>query len=305
MGPGLSRRAHPRPDRPLRRRRPDRRRDAPDPVRRFAARAARHHPAARGSASPGDRRRHHDRVTDQRLAGRVRPEQPRAAPHSTRGSTGSCATSSTTTWARWPATTSAARSRGCCCASCLDDPNSAWWDDSRTPGVTETSDVIIARAMDEAGAELRAAFGSPDGWSWGRVHTATFREATLGTSGIGPLEWYFNEGPRAVPGTAGAVNNTYFRFSSAYPDPTDPDYRPGRHRPRLRHDQHAELSTDDRHARPRWRPAHHHDGPVGQPVRSPLQRPDRAVDRRRAPSRCRSRRPRSRQPAASTLTLTP
>ena len=108
----------------------------------------------------------------------------------------------------------------------LDDPNSAWWDDSRTPGVTETSDAIVARAMDEAGAELRAAFGSPDGWSWGRIHTATFREATLGTSGIGPLEWYFNEGPRAVPGTAGAVNNTYFRFSSAYPDPTDPDYRP-------------------------------------------------------------------------------
>jgi hypothetical protein len=108
----------------------------------------------------------------------------------------------------------------------LDDPNSAWWDDSRTPGVTETSDAIVARAMDEAGAELRAAFGSPAGWSWGRVHTATFREATLGTSGIGPLEWYFNEGPRAVPGTAGAVNNTYFHFSSAYPDPTDPDYVP-------------------------------------------------------------------------------
>jgi penicillin amidase len=108
----------------------------------------------------------------------------------------------------------------------LDDPNSVWWDDSRTAGVTETSDAIVARAMDEAGAELRAAFGSPDGWSWGRVHTATFREATLGVSGIGPLEWYFNEGPRAVPGTAGAVNNTYFRFSSAYPDPTDPDYLP-------------------------------------------------------------------------------
>jgi len=106
----------------------------------------------------------------------------------------------------------------------LDDPTSKWWDDSRTAGVSETSDAIVARAMDEAGAELRAAFGSPDGWSWGRVHTATFREATLGTSGIGPLEWYFNEGPRAVPGTAGAVNNTYFRFSSAYPDPTDPDY---------------------------------------------------------------------------------
>ncbi len=108
----------------------------------------------------------------------------------------------------------------------LDDPTSTWWDDAKTEGVTETSDVIVARAMDEAGAELRVSIGSPESWSWGRLHTATFREATLGGSGIGPLEWYFNEGPHAVPGTAGAVNNTYMRFSSAYPDPTDPDYVP-------------------------------------------------------------------------------
>jgi penicillin amidase len=73
---------------------------------------------------------------------------------------------------------------------------------------------------------LRDAIGSPNRWSWGRLHTATFREATLGLSGIGPLEWYFNDGPHAVPGTAGAVNNTYYRFSRAYPDPTDPEYEP-------------------------------------------------------------------------------
>jgi penicillin amidase len=108
----------------------------------------------------------------------------------------------------------------------LDDPGATWWDDAATPDDTETADAIIARAMDEAGAELRASLGDPAGWSWGRLHTATFREATLGTSGIKPLEWYFNDGPHAVPGTAGAVNNTYFRFSAAYPDPTDPTYRP-------------------------------------------------------------------------------
>jgi penicillin G amidase len=108
----------------------------------------------------------------------------------------------------------------------LDDPTSTWWDDAKTSGVTETSDVIVARAMDEAGAELRTSFGTPDRWSWGRIHTATFSEATLGQSGIGPLEWYFNDGPHAVPGTAGAVNNTYMKFSSAYPDPDDPDYVP-------------------------------------------------------------------------------
>jgi penicillin amidase len=108
----------------------------------------------------------------------------------------------------------------------LDEPASAWWDDVRTPDRVEDATAIVARALDEAGAELRDAIGSPDRWSWGRLHTATFREMTLGVSGIGPLEWYFNDGPHSVPGTAGAINNTYYRFSSAYPDPDDPDYRP-------------------------------------------------------------------------------
>ena len=36
----------------------------------------------------------------------------------------------------------------------------------------------------------------------------------------------FNDGPHAVPGMAGAINNTYYRFTAAYPDPEDPTYRP-------------------------------------------------------------------------------
>ena len=108
----------------------------------------------------------------------------------------------------------------------LGEPGSPWWDDTTTPAV-ETAEMIELRAMDEAGAELRAAFGDPDRWDWGRLHTATFKESTIGTgSGIGPLEWYFNDGPVAVPGAAGAVDNTYYRLSRAYPDPTDPDFQP-------------------------------------------------------------------------------
>ena len=108
----------------------------------------------------------------------------------------------------------------------IEDPESPWWDDTTTPTV-ETADDIARRAMDEAGAELRAAFGDPDLWDWGRLHTATFREATIGTgSGIGPLEWYFNQGPVAVPGAAGAVYNSYYRLSRAYPDPSDPEFEP-------------------------------------------------------------------------------
>ena len=108
----------------------------------------------------------------------------------------------------------------------IQDPESPWWDDTATPAV-ETADQIALQAMDEAGAELRAAVGDPNLWDWGRLHTATFKEATIGTgSGIGPLEWYFNKGPVPVPGAAGAVNNSYYRLARAYPDPLDADFRP-------------------------------------------------------------------------------
>jgi penicillin amidase len=108
----------------------------------------------------------------------------------------------------------------------LDQPGSPWWDDVTTTGRTETAPDVIAAALDAAGADLRGAFGDPKDWVWGRVHQATFREQTLGASGIGPFEWYFNKGPYQVGGAAGAVNNTYYRPDRAYPDPYDPDYEP-------------------------------------------------------------------------------
>ncbi len=111
-------------------------------------------------------------------------------------------------------------------AALLEDPSSTWWDD-RSTSATEAADQVILAAMDAAGAALRSAYGDPSGWSWGRLHTATFQEQTIGAnSGIGPLEWYFNEGPVTVPGAAGAPNAQYYRFRAAYPDPTDPSYVP-------------------------------------------------------------------------------
>jgi penicillin G amidase len=107
----------------------------------------------------------------------------------------------------------------------LADPDWPWWDDVTTP-TKETAEEVVAAAMDAAGAELRASLGDPDGWTWGRMHTATFREPTLGSSGIGPLEWYFNAGPLAVDGADGAIDASYYRLSRAYPDPDDPEFQP-------------------------------------------------------------------------------
>jgi penicillin amidase len=108
----------------------------------------------------------------------------------------------------------------------LAQPDSPWWDDVTTTGRVETRDEVIGAALDEAGKELRATYGDPAGWTWGALHRARFEEQTLGTAGIGPLEWYFDKGPFPAPGAAGAVNNTYYRPSRAYPDPDDPEYVP-------------------------------------------------------------------------------
>ena len=106
-------------------------------------------------------------------------------------------------------------------------PESRLWD-LNTTGSDPTHDPsgLAAAAIDSAAAELRKAFGDLGNWRWGALHQVTFREATLGSSGILPLELYFNPSARPVGGGDGAVNNNYSRISRTYADPNDPDYQP-------------------------------------------------------------------------------
>lgn len=108
----------------------------------------------------------------------------------------------------------------------LDQRGSPWWNDPATPAAESESSVVTA-AVDAAAADLRATLGDPSQWTWGREHTITFEEATLGGSGLPVVPWYFNAGPFPVAGAAGAIDNTYYHFSAAYPDPADPTYQPG------------------------------------------------------------------------------
>jgi penicillin G amidase len=98
----------------------------------------------------------------------------------------------------------------------LDKPDSPWWDDKATPS-TEDAPAMLALAMRDADAELRKRLGDdPAKWRWGRLHTLTVRNQTFGESGIGPVEWLFNNPPAAASGGDSIVNATGWTAPAGY-----------------------------------------------------------------------------------------
>ena len=58
----------------------------------------------------------------------------------------------------------------------MERNDSPWFDDIRTPQVKETRDDIMIRSVRQAVRELSERLGNrPERWTWGRVHTMTFR----------------------------------------------------------------------------------------------------------------------------------
>ncbi len=90
----------------------------------------------------------------------------------------------------------------------LAQPDSPWWDDTRTPDL-ETRDDILLRALQEGYAWLEKRYGKDmEKWRWGKLHTSTFENQSLGQSGIGLIEKIFNRGPVATSGGSDIVNAT-------------------------------------------------------------------------------------------------
>ena len=97
-------------------------------------------------------------------------------------------------------------------------PDSDWWDDKATDTVTEDRDAIFARAFAETVEQMQKEYGEDltDWPAWGELHTATFRNATLGESGIGPIEALFNRGPFTTSGGQGIVNATGWDLGESF-----------------------------------------------------------------------------------------
>jgi len=96
------------------------------------------------------------------------------------------------------------------------NPDDFWWDDRTVPGV-QSRDQTLQASIVGAVAELSDLQGSdPSGWSWGRLHTLELTNQTLGTSGIGPIEWLFNRGPLELGGGESIVNATGWTPANGY-----------------------------------------------------------------------------------------
>ncbi len=89
----------------------------------------------------------------------------------------------------------------------LPNPTAHWWDNIYTPE-TETRDDILIIALNDAYDDLLERAGQPKSWRWVDLHTATFRNESLGQSGIGLVESIFNRGPYETAGANIAINAT-------------------------------------------------------------------------------------------------
>ncbi|MGE5250397.1 MAG: penicillin acylase family protein [Bacteroidota bacterium] len=106
------------------------------------------------------------------------------------------------------------------------DQNSFWWDDKSTKDVVETRDDILKKSLSDGVAELEKTYGKdPSKWKWGDMHAATFRNQTLGKSGVGPIESLFNRGPFSVSGSSSIVNATGWNALKGYETATLPSMR--------------------------------------------------------------------------------
>ena len=95
--------------------------------------------------------------------------------------------------------------------------DSGWWDDKTTPDVVETREEILKKSFENGVAELESLLGKdPSKWNWGELHTATFKNETLGASGVPPIEALFNRGPFPTSGGSSIVNATAWDAVEGY-----------------------------------------------------------------------------------------
>ncbi len=99
----------------------------------------------------------------------------------------------------------------------LKDPGNPWWDDARTPLRVEDRFSVMSTAFEKAYAKGVAEFGENlADWRWGDIHTITYKNATLGRSGIGFIENLFNRGPFPTSGSESVPQKTCWSTNNPF-----------------------------------------------------------------------------------------
>ncbi|MDQ7030565.1 MAG: penicillin acylase family protein [Ardenticatenia bacterium] len=106
----------------------------------------------------------------------------------------------------------------------IGEPDSPWWDDTTTPE-RETRDEIVARALEKAVEWWGRSYGDlvDKDWTWGKVHTTTFRHPVL--SSISPLDRLFNIEAGPTDGDSQTPQANGFSFNEPFGVRAGPGYR--------------------------------------------------------------------------------
>ncbi|MGB6037103.1 MAG: penicillin acylase family protein, partial [Cryomorphaceae bacterium] len=90
----------------------------------------------------------------------------------------------------------------------IANDKSPWWDDLKTPGQSESREVIIIKSFKKAIMEINEELGDDiSTWYWERVH---FIEHPHPFSTISVLKQFFHIGPFSAPGGNETINNAGF-----------------------------------------------------------------------------------------------
>ncbi|MEY9962974.1 penicillin amidase [Streptacidiphilus sp. MAP12-16] len=104
----------------------------------------------------------------------------------------------------------------------LKQPDSDWWTYTATNGApVKGRDNLLYKAMIDARKQLTALMGKDiTTWSWGRIHTLTLKEQTLGKDdsslASGLVQMLLNRGPYQLNGGGAAVDATGWNASAGY-----------------------------------------------------------------------------------------
>jgi len=99
--------------------------------------------------------------------------------------------------------------------SIINDPNSSWWDNPKTPAVKETRDDILTAALEQGRLDLTSLMGKDVAtWTWGRIHTLTPNDGTLGATGPAAVQWLLDGPTEQLSGGSSLVDATSWDLSS-------------------------------------------------------------------------------------------